>query len=195
MKKIPNEIDNPIDNILINIADSICPLFKKINHTPNMLTTYSLIFGLIAAFCLYKGYIYMFAITYMISYFFDNMDGHYARKYNMTSKGGDLYDHIKDVAIYILLLFVLFIKYRKVIKPIDIYFIILLFFLCSIHLGCQQKINSYNSEEELLDKFMNLCVDKNDVYITRFFGTGTFILFSIILIIIIDIRCKKSTIQ
>ena len=53
MKKIPNEIDNPIDNVLIHLSDLLCPLFKRTGHTPNMITTYSLIFGLVSVFCVY----------------------------------------------------------------------------------------------------------------------------------------------
>ena len=192
MKKIPDEVDNPFDNILIKLSDILCPLFKKTNHTPNMITTYSLIFGLLAVFCLYKGYIFMFAITYIISYFFDCLDGHFARKYKMTTIIGDLYDHIKDIIIYIMILYVIYIKYKKCIRCIDIIFILLLFFMCSMHLGCQQKWNSYKSnDKELLDKIKFLCIKKNDIYFVRFFGLGTFILISILLIFIIDIRCKK----
>ena len=31
MKKIPDEIDNPIDNILIQISDWLCPLFTPLD--------------------------------------------------------------------------------------------------------------------------------------------------------------------
>ena len=29
MKKIPDEMDNPIDNVLINLADALCPILKE----------------------------------------------------------------------------------------------------------------------------------------------------------------------
>jgi hypothetical protein len=72
----------------------VCPFFKKIGFTPNGITTLSLIFGIASAYYLYKGKIYMFALLYTISYFFDVMDGHFARKYKMVSKGGDYYDNV-----------------------------------------------------------------------------------------------------
>jgi len=40
------------------------------------------------------------------------MDGHYARKYKMTSKFGDLYDHIKDYTILALMLIIIFMRYN-----------------------------------------------------------------------------------
>ena len=38
-------------------------------------------------------------IYYFISYFFDVLDGIYAREYNMVSEFGDYYDHIKDIVV------------------------------------------------------------------------------------------------
>lgn len=109
----------------------------------------------------------------------------------MTTIIGDLYDHIKDITIYIMILYVIYIKYKKCIRCIDIIFILILFFMCFIHLGCQQKWNSYKSnDKELLDKIKCLCIKKM-IYITKFFGLGTFIIISILLIFLIDIRCKK----
>ena len=37
MKKIPNEIDNPLDNILIEIADRLCPYFYSLNQVKSRL--------------------------------------------------------------------------------------------------------------------------------------------------------------
>jgi len=39
MRKIPRELENPIDNIIINIAEPVCKMFKKLNFTPNGITT------------------------------------------------------------------------------------------------------------------------------------------------------------
>lgn len=43
MRKIPDNMDSPIDNGMIALADALCPFFKSTGHTPNMITTYSLI--------------------------------------------------------------------------------------------------------------------------------------------------------
>jgi len=103
MRKITCECENPLDNILINISDYMCPYAKKYNFTPNILTTISLIFCGISALLLLNNYYVLAAFTYLISYYFDCMDGHFARKYNMTSYFGDLYDHISDISKGILI--------------------------------------------------------------------------------------------
>lgn len=190
MKRIPNEMDNPIDNLFNQLAEYLCPFFKKTGHTPNMITTYSLIFGLLSVLFLYKAYIWGFAISYMISYFFDCMDGHYARKYKMTSKGGDLYDHIKDVIVYILLIIIVYIKYKKVLKLTDFIILLVFFFINCIHIGCQQKQLEKGSDKETLDNFEKLCPDKNMIYITRYFSLGSFALISICLVFFINYRCE-----
>ena len=33
-----------------------------------------------------------------VGYFFDCMDGHFARKYNMVTEFGDMYDYITDLS-------------------------------------------------------------------------------------------------
>ena len=52
-RKIPAEYDNPIDNIILDNVEKLNPIFKEFNFTPNMITTLSLIVGLIALY-LYK---------------------------------------------------------------------------------------------------------------------------------------------
>ena len=44
-----------------------------------------------------------------LSYFFDCMDGNFARTYKMQTKFGDYYDHIKDVIIMLIFALILFI--------------------------------------------------------------------------------------
>jgi len=186
-------MDNPIDNILIEWADALCPIFKKTNHTPNIITTYSLIFGLLSIWCLYKGYVWLFGLNYMISYFFDCMDGHYARKYKMTSKGGDMYDHIKDIVVYILIVFIVYIKYKSVIKFSDLLVLLIFLIINFVHLGCQQKQKEKKEDDhhEILDNLQKLCPDENLIYYTRFFGLGTLSIVSIILVIVIHYRYKN----
>ena len=65
-------------------------------------------------------------MTYLISYSFDCIDGHIARKYKMFSKYGDIYDHVSDAfkfaLIFITLIYIdfclifLYYKFDKVKK-------------------------------------------------------------------------------
>ena len=50
MRKIKKIYENPIDDILIDIAKYLCPYFKKCYITPNNLTTISLITGVLSIF-------------------------------------------------------------------------------------------------------------------------------------------------
>ena len=195
MRKIEKRHENPLDNILIDLSDALCPFFKKLGFTPNWITTLSLIFGLLAVYCLYKGYLWLFAILYFISYFFDNMDGNYARKYNMTSKIGDYYDHIKDIVVVLVLLFVLIRKNKCSNKVWIVSGIILgiFFILMSMQLGCQERL--YSTEESPSLSFTkNLCPGDPDTgcKILRWFGCGTFILIFIGICIYIEKSCSQN---
>ena len=71
MRKIPSDLENPIDNVLYDLTDWMCPFFYKTGHTPNMITTYSLMTGLLSCYFLWKGRVLLFGIFYAISFFFD----------------------------------------------------------------------------------------------------------------------------
>ena len=49
-----SKVENPLDNILIDIAENLNPYFKKMNFTPDMITTLSLIFGILMNFYFVK---------------------------------------------------------------------------------------------------------------------------------------------
>jgi phosphatidylglycerophosphate synthase len=57
----------------------------------------------------------------------------------MTSNFGDLYDHITDGAVLILLIIILLLKYKKAISTIDVVLISLFYIFSLVHLGCHQK--------------------------------------------------------
>jgi len=181
MRKIECNCENPLDNILINICEYTCLYANKYKFTPNILTTISLIFCGISSVLLLNSYYYLAAFFYLISYYFDCMDGHYARKYNMVTKKGDYYDHFADITKVILILYILYsIDSKKFFKIIP--FIILFMFLSFIHLGCQELYYD-KLESHTLNIFKNLCpvYDQNNktsiintLKITRYFGTGTF---------------------
>lgn len=185
MKKLPNYMDNPIDTYLVDLFDNHYDFFKKTGHTPNILTTYSLIFGLLSCYFLNIKRIVLFSIFYAISYFFDCADGHFARKYNMTSKFGDIYDHTKDVLVGIIVLYITFKNSSHNITPVTIILLIVFIFLAVFHLSCQEN----NCDDKFKDKdneslklTRSLCKKKENIKWSRFFGTGTFNLFFILLI-------------
>lgn len=174
--KIPSSQENPIDVANIWLCDKFCPVFRSLGMNANHITTLSLIFGFVSLIFLWKYNWVGFAITYYISYMFDCMDGHYARKYKLVSKFGDYYDHIKDIMVVIGLIVILIIRY-KVPRKIWIIFIAMMFIstlLMIAHLGCQEKIYPHD-ESPALSKSKILCpgTPKKNIQYTKWFGCGT----------------------
>jgi hypothetical protein len=196
MRKIERKYENPIDNVLIDLIEIVSPTFYKLGFNANGITTLSLIFGLMSILFLYKGYIYFFMITYFISYFFDCMDGYFARQYKCVSKFGDYYDHIKDVSVFIGLLIVIFLKYRC--SPITIFVATILLITGSIimnmHLGCQEKIYATTKcdESPSLSKLKHMCPGnpEDSIKYLRYFGTGTYTVLFILVIFVVHRICK-----
>jgi phosphatidylglycerophosphate synthase len=106
--KLPEYYDEPLDLFYKKYIIIIMPYFYKLGITPNFITTLSLFFGLLTCYLYYKQYYILSGLSYIISYFFDVMDGYYARLYNMKSKFGSYYDVISDITVDIIL-FILFI--------------------------------------------------------------------------------------
>jgi phosphatidylglycerophosphate synthase len=99
MRKIPSIYEDPINNIIINICEYLCPLFKYFEFTPNMITTMSFLSGVFIPYYIYLQEFLLGSIFLMVSYFFDCLDGHYARKYNQITVFGDYYDHVTDIIV------------------------------------------------------------------------------------------------
>jgi phosphatidylglycerophosphate synthase len=180
-KKLPEKYDDPIDLFYADICDIIMPYFKSAGFTPNMITTISFIFGLISCYLYYIQNYVLASISYIISYFFDVMDGIFARKYNMKSKFGSYYDLYSDfIVLFILIYLVLtnknFIKLKYI--NIKILFIIFLFIYSIVslyHFTCQESYvrstAKHNSSEALQNRILT-CMDHKHMRITRFFGPG-----------------------
>jgi len=72
-------------------------------------------------------------IFYLIQYNFDSVDGYHARRKNMITEFGDHYDHITDLIVTGILLYMIYKRYKKINffiknKYIIIIFITLFFF-------------------------------------------------------------------
>ena len=190
MRKISRQYDNPFDNFLISLSEITTPYAYQIGMNPNMITTLSIISTIIVVLLLLNANYIWAAIFFLIAYFFDCLDGHYARKYNMVTVFGDYYDHISDVLKIIAVLGTLYyINKKKFMVVIPI--IIIIGILTIIHFGCQELY--YNStESETVEFTKNLCPVKNinnineienKMNFTKYFGMGTMQLIIIISII------------
>ena len=190
-RKFPRHLDNLIDDWIIDKGKDLYPFWRKMNFTPNDLTTVSLVLGVISVLLFYKKWFILSAISYFLSYCFDVFDGNYARKYNLTTKFGDYYDHIKDLLVNVLMGYV-FLKYSKLDKRLLIFVsivAIILFIISNIHLGCQEIYNSfYNPEHKnTYLAFLKVYCNKkfiSNINILKHFGCGTFFLWMTLIILL-----------
>ena len=181
-RKIPKKYENPIDNILYDLSDYLNPYYKKLEFTPNTLTTLSILLTLLGLYLYKKKYIILGSILVFIGYYFDCADGSYARKYKMETKYGDYYDHIGDVLKIILTLYLL---YTLKLKRYFIYFLVIMSvifgIICFIHVGCQEKYYKMISKlknltylkSHTLKNTEKLCPNYKYMVFTRWFGPGT----------------------
>ena len=118
------------------------PLTKNFKNLTITKTTFSKTKKYISLF--YKDYRTLAGLFYIINYFFDCVDGNYARKYNLVSKIGDLLDHLTDIIVSIIILCIMYKKNSKLfIYFIPLITIMVLFTL--IDLGCREKHSKFKS--------------------------------------------------
>ena len=123
---------------------------------------------------------YIFIIFMWLGYFFDCMDGHYARTYDMCTTFGDYYDHTSDILIHFtfgLLFFSTFAIHNYVL-----YFVLsLCLSLTGLHMGCQEIIHtafitkspSFKSHSSHSLQWLKVFADEKYIHWSRYFGTGT----------------------
>lgn len=182
-RKIPEKYDNPVDNIILNIVEKLNPIFNQLGFSPNGITTLSLLMGILFLYNYNKNNYLLAGSFFGASYFFDCMDGNYARTYKMESKFGDIYDHVKDILV-VLVFFYLFIKKKISTQFKLIFFSIITFFyfLMCIHMNYTEVYIEKNTEHKnslLQDIFCYFldCTNTNtekELEKYRYAGCGTF---------------------
>ena len=191
VNKLDYKYECPIEFYIFKFIDSHIHIFYKLGMTPNMLTTLSIIFGLLAASQIMKNRLWLASIFWLIAYYFDCVDGKFARKYNMVTKFGDIYDHIGDMFKVIAVLIALFYSNKEktsVRQWIYICIILFLGILQILHMGYQESIYNKKDESPYLNIIRSLFVNeenaKHIIHYTKHFGCGTwFLCFSILIIL------------
>ena len=190
VNKLEEHCECPIDIYMFKFIDLHLHIFYNLGFTPNMVTTLSIVFGFLAAYQIMQNRLWLAAIFWIISYYFDCVDGKLARKYKMVSKFGDMYDHIGDLLKFIAVLVALFIsnKEKPTVKQwLYITIMLLLGLLQIIHLVHQESIYNKKDESPYLNIVRLLFVNEekanNHIKYTRYFGCGTFFLCFAILIL------------
>ena len=156
VNKLADHNECPSDVLLYKIIDKQLPIYYNLGFTPNMITTISIILGLLSGYEIFEGNFLVAAILWFLSYYFDCIDGKLARQYNMITPFGDLYDHVGDAFKYILVIYALFYSSKKRITDkqwLYIAIILILLLISFVHMGYQEKI--YDKKEE--SNYLNVC--------------------------------------
>jgi phosphatidylglycerophosphate synthase len=196
-RKIPQDYENPIDNLMMSGADVLAPHLKKINYTANGITTLSLICGAAAMYHLYNHDIIPFTIYMLLGHFFDDMDGLYARKYGMVTDNGDKYDHYKDLLLVVASIYILYSKYNILDFPVMILVICCIGVLGIMFVGCQESLTASNHRSDTL-AFANYVTPKKEncksyIKYLRYFGPGTIIVLFIMIAWYLDNQMNITT--
>jgi phosphatidylglycerophosphate synthase len=176
--KLPKYYDDPVDIFYKQYIDVINPYFKEAGMTPNMITTLSLLFGLLTCYLYYKSYYVSAALFYIVSYFFDVMDGYFARIYDMGSVFGSYYDSISDNAVAFLLLILFYnnIKLQPGVKVAMLFIIAIYVIGTAYHMSCQEKYVKKTNKKYVSEGLVFLdnikCSNFENMRFSRFFGSG-----------------------
>ena len=73
--------------------------------TPNMITGLSLLLGISSGVSMYYDKYKLAALLNFLAYFFDCVDGHLARKFDMVTVFGDYFDHYSDLVKFGIILY------------------------------------------------------------------------------------------
>lgn len=115
----------PIEEFLYSDLNPVLAPFlhEKLGLTPNNITTIGLILGFIITYLLWIDQYIPACILILFRQVLDSSDGYIARKYNLSTPNGKLYDSISDrISLYLIIL-VLILKFKHVIMKNKILFV------------------------------------------------------------------------
>ena len=183
--KVPKKWKDPIDYCCIELVDLVHPIFRKLNFTPNMLTMLGMISRISSFKFLFGQQKNYFVLFQLIGYFFDVIDGHYARIYKMTSQFGDILDHLNDNINVLGFIYYLYNSKSFCKSPykwvlIGVFMII---FSCMVsYQGCQEKIHDDGEVNQILGMFRSFCPDTRMIEFTKYFGPGVTLFYVIAIV-------------
>ena len=169
MGKLPDQFADPVDSLLYKFSHIFLPSFRYVGLTPNMITTIGNISGIISLYYLYNKQLLLFFFFSIFRYIFDCMDGEMARRYNMTSKFGDIYEHISDIIYFCCIMyFSLYIVKKKHYFIISVLLLSILYYL---YWNCE---GDYFNNDSIFYFDKHICKNKSKKYLPllRFFGPG-----------------------
>lgn len=189
--KFHGSLEDPLSQLFYDISDVISPCLYGAGITPNFITTVRFLIMIVGfPYFFYHKMYHLAAMFYMIAYFFDCLDGHLSRKYNLDTEFGDYYDHIADATSFIITMYFIASTLHQDNKWIMI-LIMFLALLSLVQISCQERyLNIIGSDKDsyTLSIFDCLCPAddveelEKTMEITKLFGIGIFQIFLTVLI-------------
>ncbi len=114
----------------------------------------------------------------------DDLDGAFARQYDMVTKFGDYLDHGCDILTSVLLLVVIYVKFGiKYTIPV-----VLLYIAAVYHISCQEATVPNDIKSKSIGAW---CVDTQHAYQHRYMGCGNIMCLIAIGLVIIGITTEQ----
>jgi len=190
VNKLPDVYECPVDVWLLKFIDTHLAWYYVNGFTPNLVTTISILIGMLSALAVYYQQFAVGAALFIIAYYLDCVDGKLARKYNMVTAFGDFYDHFGDVLKFALVAYALYHNNNKKLSVSQhTYKTIVTVLTCFLFLQIGYQETLYNqSDSTTLSLFRSLVsIDsqpERSIQLTKYLGQGTFVvLFSAIIIL------------
>lgn len=153
------------------------------NLTPNHLTLISYLSGIMAIYCLIHRYLILYSFFIIIAVVFDYYDGIMARRYDMETEFGDIFDHYTDVFTFGGVLVVLLYNYKMYRYPLLLVFYLLYLLLVSLQIICMEVVydsrNNRKVDAPTLKMMKKYCPNAKMVGNMRMIDHGSTILLMI----------------
>lgn len=152
--------ESPIDTyIFFPISDLFMDMFRKIGFTPNGITLLSTISQLFSIYYFMKNKPLKSTLLYLFGYLMDCMDGRMARKYNMYSKFGEMFDMVSDNVVNYLLLYFMYKKLNGINNK-KFLVILILGILLSLYYSHVEALSCVKQNTTYTDDFYRMKYDK-----------------------------------
>jgi len=194
-RKVPRELENPIDNLFIDVAERTAPYFHKIGFMPNTITTISFLM-VVPLVYFYHIFNNLIAVLFLIlMYYFDHLDGLEARKYHLETEFGDFYDHAQDLVVFFVIDLFVFLRIWGHAGPLTFWSLLIitlgLMYMMQVHIGNEEKYfnlkHKSRAKRSVILRYLVKETPNWKLKFTRWFGPGTFILWNIVLIFLSNI--------
>lgn len=132
------------NNFYFPIATKLLDPLYNLGFTPNMITLISTLFSISTIYFIHINDFTTAAIVYSIGYLFDAIDGRMARKYNMGSKMGMIYDLVSDnITNFSLLIYLLVFYEMNSLTIIMMFLFFILSYILLLSYSINEAIDSY----------------------------------------------------